>query len=144
MINVTNKLMKAWYDLLDGVISVPVYRYDAPATETGNYVLLRVESDTDASNNQKFVSTPVVITEVVTKFSIMINDSIAPGIDSEIGQLLFPTTPGRHALPAQDDISVSYVERRDITYLPEDDGVNRYLRLITRNVHRVEQLQNQS
>ena len=74
----------------------------------------------------------------------MIDDSLAPDIDSEIADLLFPTTPGLHALPAQDDISISYVERRDITYLPEDDGTNRYLRLITRNVHRVEQLVNQS
>lgn len=144
MRNVTNKVVKAWYELLNGNLSVPVYRTDAPATEAGNYVLLRVESDTDASNNQKFVSTPVVISEVVTKFSIMIDDSLAPDIDSEIADLLFPTTPGLHALPAQDDISISYVERRDITYLPEDDGTNRYLRLITRNVHRVEQLVNQS
>ena len=144
MRNVTNKVVKAWYELLNGNLSVPVYRTDASATEAGNYVLLRVESDTDASNNQKFVSTPVVISEVVTKFSIMIDDSLAPDIDSEIADLLFPTTPGLHALPAQDDISISYVERRDITYLPEDDGTNRYLRLITRNVHRVEQLVNQS
>ena len=88
MINVTNRLLKAWFELLDGNLSVPVYRYDAPATETGNYVLLRIESDSDDSNNQRFVSTPVVITEVITKFSTMINDSLAGEIDEEIGELL--------------------------------------------------------
>jgi len=144
MINVTNRLLKAWFELLDGNLSVPVYRYDAPATETGNYVLLRIESDSDDSNNQRFVSTPVVITEVITKFSTMINDSLAGEIDEEIGELLYPTTPGHHALPMQDDIQIVSVTRRDATYLPEDDGTNRYLRLVTRNVHRVEQLVNQS
>jgi len=144
MINVTNRLLNSWFELLNGNLSVPVYRYDAPAIETGNYVLLRTESDADDSNNQKFVSIPVVITEVVTKFSTMINDSLAVEIDEEIGELLYPTTPAHHALPAQDDIQIVSVTRRDATYLPEDDGANRYLRLVTRNVHRVEQLVNQS
>ena len=144
MINVTNRLLNSWFELLNGNLSVPVYRYDAPAIETGNYVLLRTESDADDSNNQKFVSIPVVITEVVTKFSTMINDSLAVEIDEEIGELLYPTTPAHHALPAQDDIQIVSVTRRDATYLPEDDGANRYLRLVTRNVHRIEQLVNQS
>ena len=74
----------------------------------------------------------------------MINDSLAGEIDEEIGELLYPTTPGHHALPMQDDIQIVSVTRRDATYLPEDDGTNRYLRLVTRNVHRVEQLVNQS
>ena len=144
MINVTNRLLKAWFELLDGNLSVPVYRYDAPATETGNYVLLRVESDSDDSNNQRFVSTPVVITEVITKFSTMINDSLAGEIDEEIGELLYPTSQAHHAWLEQDDIQLVSGVRRDATYLPEDDGANRYLRLVTRNVHRVEQLVNQS
>ena len=144
MINVTNRLLKAWFELLDGNLSVPVYRYDAPATETGNYVLLRVESDSDDSNNQRFVSTPVVITEVITKFSTMINDSLAGEIDEEIGELLYPTTPAHHTLPIQAENQTISFTRQDATYLPEDDGTNRYLRLVTRNVHRVEQLVNQS
>lgn len=144
MINVTNKVLKAWYELLNGNISVPVYRIDAPATETGNYVLLRVESDTNTPNNHKWIDNPVIITEVVTKFQTMINASLAGDIDSEIAELLFPELPGQHALPAQDDIQIVSVQRRDATYLPEDDGTNRYHRLITRNVHRVGQLVNES
>lgn len=143
MINVTNRVLEAWYRLLNANISVPVYRMDAPASETGNYVLLRVESDTDTPNNHKFISNPVVITEVVTKFEIMINDSLAGEIDEEIAELVLPT-PAQHNLPTIDDIQITSVQRRDATYLPEDDGTNRYLRLITRNVHRVEQLVNQS
>lgn len=143
MINVTNKVLDAWFALLDGNITVPVYRIDAPATETGNYVLLRAESDFDVPNNHKWVSTPVIISEVVTKFAIMIDDSVAAEIDSEIAGLLYDS-PSQHNLPAQDGIQIVAVKRRDQTYLPEDDGTDRYLRLIVRNVHRVEQLIEQS
>lgn len=145
MINVTNKILKAWYELLNGNLSVPVYRLDAPASEKGNYVLLRIESDTDRSNNSGFVNVPVVITEVVTRFDTMIDDSVAADIDSEISELLYTSTPGHHSLPAQEDINIVSVTRRDATYLPEDDGaIPRIHRLITRNVHRVEQFINQS
>lgn len=143
-INVGNRLLKAWMQLLDGNLSVGVFRTDAPAGYNGNYVLVRLESDTDNSNNHSFVSNPVVVTEVVTKFKTIIDDSVAGDIDDEVSQLLHPTTPGHHNLPAQDDIQIVFVTRRDATYISEDDGTDRYHRLITRNVHRVEQLVNQS
>lgn len=140
-INVTNKVMKAWYEMLtQGNLSVPVYRVDAPASEEGNYVLLRVESETDNSNNAKFVSNPVIITEVVTKYKVAIKDGDAADIDSEIATLLFPSV-GQLGLPAQEDIQITEVFRTNATYLPEDDGTFRYHRLITRNRHRVVQLQ---
>src|SRR5690348_11702086 len=101
MNNVVNKVMKAWFELLDGNISVPVYRTDAPPDETGNYVLLRAESETDRSNNARNVTAPVIITEVVCVFKVRIDDTIAPGIDDEIAQLLYPT-PALNALPVQD------------------------------------------
>ena len=144
MINVTNRVMKAWYELLNENLSVPVYRVDAPASEDGNYVLLRVESDSDTPYNSKAVSNPVIISEVVTKFSVMIDDTIAGEIDEEIAELLYPVDVAHHALPVQPDIQITSVQRRDSTYIQEDDGTHRYHRLIVRNVHRVEQLINQS
>lgn len=143
MINVVNKVLTAWYELLNGNISVPVYRVDAPPTEEGHYVILRAESSTPTLNNHKFVTNPVIITEVVTKFATRIDDSVANDIDNEISELLLPTA-STHALPQQDDIQITSVIRQDQTYLPEDDGTFRYHTLITRNVHRVEQLQTQS
>ena len=137
--NITGKIMTAWYELLAGNISVPVYRVDAPPEETGHYVLLRVESETDNSNNSSFVTNPVIITEVVTKFSVRINDAIAGEIDNEIAVLL-QTTSAIHNLPVQDDIEITDVRRANATYLSEDDGTFRYHRLITRNIHRVLQL----
>lgn len=143
MINVSNRILKAWFELLDGNLSVPVYRTDAPATYEGNYVIIRIESDSDTPNNHKWRSNPVLITEVVTKYKTMINDAEAGEIDEEIGLLLYDS-PAQHNLPAQDDIQITSVQRRDAQYLPEDDGTTRINRLITRNVHRVEQLINQS
>lgn len=149
MINVSNKILKAWFELLNGnvivnSVTIPIYRTDAPATEEGNYIIIRVESETDNSNNQKFVTNPIIITEIVTKFRTIIDDGLSAEIDSEIGNLLFPTVPGVHALPQQDDIEISQVIRQSSTYLPEDDGTFRYHRLITRNYHRVVQLQESS
>lgn len=136
--NISNLVLKAWYELING-ISVNVYRTDAPPDEEGNYVLLRVESLTDDTNNARHVSGVVVITEVVTKHSIRIDDSIATDIDDEIAQRLFPNV-GKHALPVQDGIQITDVRRANATYINEDDGTNRYHRLVTRNVHRVAQL----
>lgn len=139
MKNITGLLLNAWYDLLNGNISVPVYRTDAPVTEEGNYVLIRVESSTDHSDNQAFVTDPVVISEVITKFRAAIDDGLAIEIDNEIGVLL-KTTTATHNLPQPAGIQIVYVRRENATYLPEDDGTFRYNRIITRNLHRVVQL----
>lgn len=143
MLNVTNRVMQAWYTLLNGNLTVPVYMIDAPATEDGNYVLLRVESDSETANNHKWISNPVIVTEVVTRFATIIDYTVAAEIDDEIGALLYDN-PSHHNLPAQNDIQITSVKRRDATYLQEDDGTQRYYTLVTRNVHRVEQLINQS
>lgn len=139
MINPAHKILSAWFALLNGNLSVPVFRTDAPADYEGNYVIIRIESATDTPNNHVFISNPVLITEVVTSSQIMLDDSVAPMIDEEIGTLLY-SSPRQHRLPAQTGIQITSVQRRDATYLPEDDGTKRFLRLITRNIHRVEQL----
>lgn len=132
-------VLKAFFELLNG-ISVPVYRTDAPPDQEGHYVLLRLESSTDDTNNARHVSNVVVITEVVTRHSIRVDDSIAPGIDDEIAQRLFSRT-GVNNLPVQTGIQISDVRRVNATYINEDDGSQRWHRLITRNVCRVAQLE---
>lgn len=141
MINPGHKLLTAWFTLLNGNITynsanVPVYRTDVPEGEMGAHIILRLESSTDKRNNQSNVTMPVLITEVVTRYDTMINDAEVFEIDTAIGELL-SSNPWSHNLPIQTDIQVVTVVRRDQTVLPEDDGVSRYNRLITRNVHRV-------
>lgn len=143
MINVTNKLLKAWYELLSGNISVPVYMIDAPASEEGDYVLVRPESGTKIPNAHAYRSQPVIIVEIVTRNKTMIDYTTAGDIDTGIGQLVYDD-PATHNLPAQDDIQISRCEKGDQTYLPEDDGTNKHNRIITRWLHVVEELVNQS
>lgn len=147
MSNEAYKVRVAWYELLNGNLSndVQIFATDVPANYKGHYVQLRIESDSDQSNNQTKVKNPVIITDIVTQFDTLIDDSVAPGIDSEIDALLFPVDVAHHALPVQDDIQIVSVQRRDSQYLPEDDGaIPRINRLVTRNVHRVVKLINQS
>ena len=139
MRNVTNLLMNAWMQLLDGNVGVPVYRVDAPPEEQGHYVLLRVESETENQNNQNFVTNPVIITEVVTRFKSRINDSKAADIDDLIAALIAPR-PGIHNLVVPEGIQITDVRRLNATYIGEDDGTFRYHILATRNLHRVVQL----
>lgn len=136
MINPGALILKAWHELLDGNISVPVYRTDAPASEDGNYVLLRIESSTGQRTNSTSIKNPVLITEVVTKCDTMINDAEVFEIDTEIGNLL-NSGPAIHNLPAQAGIQIVDVIRQNETVIPEDDGTHRYNRLIVRNIHRV-------
>lgn len=139
MINVKNSLLNAWHSLLYGNVNVPVYRVDAPPDAT-DYVIIRPESNSDRSNNTKFGTSEVIITEVVTRFSSeeLIDETAAHDIDTLIANLVLPS-PSNHALPVQSGIQVVSIKRQDQQTIPEDDGVNRYYRVITRNIHRVTQ-----
>ncbi len=138
MINVGAKLLTAWYQCIGAGLPVPVYTLDAaPDNENnGNYVLLRIESETNQTNNQKFVTSPVLISEVVMRYSVRADYEPANNIDSLIGQLVNPT-PALHGLPAQTGIKIIDVRRDSSTTLVEDDGTFIYYRIITRNLHRV-------
>lgn len=138
--------MDSWYSLLNNHISVDsvninVYRVDVPITETGHYIVLRKESETEQPNNSMWINNPVLVTEVVARFKSgeLINDTVASSIDSQIAQLLF-TTPATNNLPAQTGIQIVSVKRKDSTDIHEDDGVTRFHRIVTRNYHTINQI----
>lgn len=136
--NITNKLLLSWYQLLNGHISVNVYRGSAPPNENGNYVLLRAESETFSPNSNTLVTNPVIITEIVTKHHNVIDDGVVNDIDDEIAQLAI-TGPGLTGLTNQTGINITNVRRQNATDVQEDDGNKLIHRLITRNLHRVVQ-----
>jgi len=82
------------------------------------------------------VTYPVLITDVVTKYDVRINDEDVFTIDSEIGTKV-SSTAATHNLPVQTGIEIVSLIRQQQTVLPEDDGARRVNRLITRNIHRV-------
>lgn len=136
MTSVASELMAAWFQLLDGNISVPVYRGDVFSNEN-SYVLLRYESESNAKNKTSFASNNVVVVEVVVKSNGYINDSTAYEIDGEIKELVYDD-PRTHNIvtPSYQVVTVNF---GGTTPLYEDDGNIRLHRLITRFEHRIKQ-----
>lgn len=139
--NVTSKVLKAWYELLNTYFTdVPIFRTQANSDAGNKYIVIRAESESYRSNNNRHVTSIVIITEVVTRFDSFIDDGIACDIDNRIAAYVFTDGPAQHALPPQDDIQIVSVARENATYLPEDDGTFKYFTIVTRNVHRIVQL----
>lgn len=142
MKQVIDPLIDSWYELLSGNLTfssreVKVYPEEADNDDEFHHVLIRAESETDNSNKSTFVTMPVIIIEIVTKFDGLINRSVVNNIDGQIRELLFPTR--KCALPPLEDLQITNVEIQSSNYLNDDDGVKRIYRKITRFIHRITQ-----
>jgi len=132
------EIITAWYSVLSGAVTVgsetlPIYRTNAPIGETGNYILLRKESGSFNWNKAAFFRTFVLIVEIVTKHSIIIDDKLVDDIDDIIRGLAMNS-------PVSNNLSISGLIKVDPgspTYIDEDDGTSKYYRKITRFVHQV-------
>lgn len=139
MINTMGPLLDSWMSLLDGVISVPVYKEDVPESETGNYVVVREEGETADNNKKTFNDNSIVIVDIVTRFRNNINRSVADGIYNEIVGLVFDS-PTEHNLPDQNGIQILNVFRENTpASLQEDNGSEKWFRIILRFNHRIHQ-----
>lgn len=139
MITVDDKVMNAWQELLDGAISVPVYIEDSvPDDEKRNYVELRLESEHQDDTKHSFQSDVVIITDIVTRFNVSPNRSIASGIDNEI-KTLVKTTPRLINLVAPSGIQIVNVIPTDASFLQEYEKGIIYYRKIVRYTHRIVQ-----
>jgi len=126
MRNVTKKLVNSYWELLNGSLSVPVYIESVPESETGNYVLLRVEGETNVDENAKtWIKEIVVILDIVTVFDNMIDTSV-------VDDILAATPYSGHNLAAQTGMQINRVTDETSEYLQEDDGTYKYYRKITR------------
>lgn len=136
MRNVTQKLMNSWWALTGSALSVPVYIESVPEEEDGNYVLLRVEGETDVTKNAKtWIKEAVVIADIVTVFNVAINTETADGIHNEIGALLADGPGHNHNLTAQTGMQINRVTEETVSNLQEDDGTKKYYRKIIRYNH---------
>lgn len=136
--NAHTKILDAWMSLLDGNISVPVYRIDVPEEEEGNYVQLRVEGGTGINNKRNISDEFIVITDIVTIFENNIDGSVVDGIDAEIFDLVLPTSRGG-ALAQTSGMQILNVSRENFDYLDENDGTKKYYRKVSRYKHIVTQ-----
>lgn len=137
MINPGRLILKAWYELLNGNISIPVYRTDAESGLVGHYLLIKIESSTNQNTNTSFNTFPVLIADIVTRFANKIDDAVVFDISNEIDALVF-TDPSHHGLPVQTGIQIVKVTKQNETVLTEDDGsIPKINRLVARYSHNV-------
>ncbi len=133
MISVSNKVALAWYQLLKDNISVPVYRTNVPKSVSGDYVLIRKESESEEPVKSIKWTKPVIVVEIVTRHQNTVEDETAGEIDNEITQLYSPGFT--NDLPGQDGIQIINVYKQGTTFLDEYDGSEYLYRHITRYSH---------
>lgn len=139
MIDVDGKLLDSWQELLDGVISVPFYKIGAvPEEEEGNYVEAYVEGGNGDDTKHSFASDVVVITNIVTRFNLAVDTSVANGIDNEIKSLIRPDH-GVHGLVEQSGMQILNVKFSNGHGLQEYDSGKKYYRKVVRYKHRIVQ-----
>jgi hypothetical protein len=140
VINISKSIRQAYYDALQGNISVEVYKEDVPMSEQGHHVILRVEGEDEAGDSHRsgFVSDFTLVTEVVGVFTNSVDPDEAEDIDSEIRSILQPDR-GSIILVAEDDVQIKCIKRESVHQFTEDDGAKRYYRIITRWRQRVSQ-----
>lgn len=140
MIDIEDSLMTAWITLLDGNISVPVYDTAVPDSESGNYLQLRFESETEQPISSRFWTKPVMIVEAVTVFQTVIDPKIARGIMNEVSVLLANVTSNN--LPAQSGLQIGNVYKQSVSPIEEFDGSKYWYRIPARYKHDIIQPQN--
>lgn len=137
-----DELLNSWYNLLNQNISynsaiIPIYKEDAPASETSHYIVLTAEGETDQSANNQFHFASVVVVDVVTVHKNNVKRSIVDDISTQVFNLVFPVK-NANALPAQQNIQILNVKQDTSTYLYEDDGVtDKLYRKVIRYSHTI-------
>lgn len=130
-------ITQAWYDLLNGNVTVdgytfPVARTNVTIDEDVNYILLKKESGADDKNKSSAFRTFTLRVEIVTKWGVIIEDGLVDDVDEIIRGLIFPN--GRSNTLSVDGLID--IDPGTPIYLDEDDGTQKIYRKITRFFHR--------
>lgn len=139
MINPAPYIRQAYYDALDGSVGVDVYKEDAPIEETGNYIVIRVEGQTDQTNNHAFRTDVVTILDIVTVFDNYIDPDVVEAIDVLVQAAIRNNLNETVDLPNPVDLQLVQARPESTTYLTET-GEKKYFRKITRYNNRIAQI----
>jgi hypothetical protein len=143
MRNDSTYLLNGYYQCLQGIaydsVPVRVYQLSVDKDERYHHIQLRMESETDASNRSQFVTTPIVIVEIITVHDRGIDASIVEDIDAQVRALIFPTrrTLG---ISMPEESQLLNVRIESVTYLDEFDAARYRHRKILRFTNRINQL----
>lgn len=136
--NALYQIKTAWYQALNGQISVPVYKDAVPLTESGNYVYIRAEGSTDRElNNSIFLRSAVIVVDIFTKFATIAQSKTAYDIAQEIDDIIM-TSPNSYGLSLA-DFQITQLTVQSETELYEDDGSEKTFRVIKRYEHFINQ-----
>lgn len=135
MNNVSKQIRQAYYDALNGNISVNVYKEDVPETEGGHHVVIRVESETRGGHKKGFITNPVVVVDVVGVFTNSVDPDVVDDIDDEVRAIIKPDVNTRTFNVS--GIQISNIKAESSSLLREDDGTQAFYRKITRWTQRI-------
>lgn len=138
MIVVTDLLMNAWYQLLNGNVVVdggviPVYKTDVPIDEKGNYLIISEESEIEVPIKSTRWTKPVILVESVTRSGNSFRADINNKIDNAVTLLYAPGDLNN--LPAAVGIQITNVFKQNIASLKERTSSEYIFRKITRYTH---------
>lgn len=134
--NTMGPLTQSYYDLLDGPVSVDVFKQDAPSGRRTNYVLVRAESEAEAGNKRSIANESAVIIDIVTFHEVNIDTTVANGIAGEVKGLIKPTS-GAVPLTQTSGMQILNLEINDAGFLQEEDNELKIYRIILRCTQRV-------
>jgi hypothetical protein len=140
MINTMNPLLNSWFSLIGNALgSTSVFISESvPENYTGHYVELRCEGETEDDTKHSFRSDNIIITDIVTQFTMAIDKTVAESIDGIIKNLVRPT-PQTIGLPAQSGIQILIAIPETTSYLEQYSSGKKYYRKIVRYRNRIVQ-----
>lgn len=133
MIDTKLPLRRAYYELLNGNISVPVYSdIQALGDTESTYVLLSSQTSNSSNRMCGWASTDTMLLDIVYKAEGRSNKQTVDAIANEIFSLLLPS-PGNNNLPAQPGIEIYNITVVSDNYVPISMGDRKQItrRLIT-------------
>lgn len=132
-------LKTEWFQLLNGQLSVAVYKDAAPLSADGNYVLIRSEGSTNTdTTNSGFFRSAVIVVDILTQFPVIGNSKLAYDIAQEISDLVLLSPNSFGVTLPNHQITQITLQSEDEIY--EDDNSEKIFRLVKRYEHFVNQI----
>jgi hypothetical protein len=116
--------------------SVPFYDAEPLVTTPDNYIVLNAMDQSDANNDQRFVSEVIVTLDVVTKANMLNSRAAVDAISNSVLQALLPNQYIDHE---DADFQIMITRARSPGYIHTQDGTVHINRKILRIVNRLNQ-----
>ena len=128
------ELKEAWYKRLDINFAIPVFKDGVPATQDGNYVVVRSDGLTDLGpTNSGWFKSVVIVVEIVTKFPVICDTSVASSYAQTVNNAVM-YWPNEFNLPIQNHL-ITQITLQSQDEIYEDNDSEKIFRIIKRFEH---------